>query len=146
MADNNWVIVSADVAEVQKALEGTTKSITSIQRQTLGIIARGTVKAIKAGIAESTTKRTGELLKCYAYRVRKDGSKANVYPRGSSGAKIFPKVFIQNFGHEGPTKTKKDWRVMPKGFVEKGEQYAESGGYNQDIQKMIDRELAKVWS
>ena len=42
------------VAEAQKALAGTNKSLKSIQKQTVGIVARGAVKQIKAVIKATT--------------------------------------------------------------------------------------------
>ena len=145
MAQSNWISVEADVEEVQKALAGTSKSLSSIQRQTIGIIARGTVKAIKQGIRENHLKKTGALLKCYGYRIKKDGSQGSVYPRGSSGSSIFPEAFIQNYGHEGPTKKAPSWSVAPKAFVQKGEAYAQNGSYMNELQAMVDKNLSKYW-
>ncbi len=142
---SNWISVSADVEEVQKALAGTAKSLTSIQRQTIAVIARGTVKAIKQGIKETTGRHTGELLKCYGYRIRRDGSRGTVYPRGTSGSKIFPKAFVQNYGHEGKTKKAQNWSVAPKCFIQKGEQYASGSAYMPELQNLVDKTLSKYW-
>mgnify|MGYP007069885041 CR=1 FL=1 len=145
MAESQWISVTASVEEVQKALAGTSKSLNSIQRQTIAVIARGTVKAIKQGIKESVGKRTGELLKCYGYRIRRDGSRGSVYPRGSSGASIFPKAFIQNYGHEGPTARASSWKILPKAFIQKGEKYASGSDYMRELQSLVDKNLKKYW-
>lgn len=133
--------VSADISKAQKALSETDKSLSSIQRKTLSIIGRGTVKAIKGGIRTSLKKRTGELLKAYRYKTRKNGT-ATVYPNGENGSTIFPKAYVQNYGYEG--KTKRAWN-KPHNFVQKGEQYANSNSYMNEVEKMIDKELKKYW-
>lgn len=143
MAD--WIVVEADVEEVKKALSGTAKSLTTIQRQTIAVMAKGAVKAIKAGINSSTTKRTGELLKCYGYRIKKDGSSGSVYPRGVSGSHIFPKVFVQNYGHTGETKKAKSWTVKPKGFIQRGQDYLRQGSYSEELNNLVEKELKKYW-
>ena len=56
------ISVEADIAEVQEALSGTSKSLAAIERKTLSIIAKGTVKAVKGGIRQTLKSRTGELL------------------------------------------------------------------------------------
>lgn len=145
MAESNWISVEADVKEVQQALSETNKSLTSIQRQSIAVIAKGTVKAIKQGIRENVGKRSGELLKCYGYRVKRDGSSGSVYPRGKSGSAIFPKAFIQNYGHTGATKRAQEWTVAPKAFIQKGERYIESASYTQELQRLVDKNLAKYW-
>ena len=148
MAESKWIVVEAEVAEVQQALEQTSKSFTSIQRQALGIIARSGVKTIRQAIRQSIENRvrsTGELQKSYAYRVKKDGSEANIYPRGLSGAKIFPKAYVQNYGYSGPTARAANWSIKPKGFVEKTENLLESGNFEADLHKMVDGVLSRYW-
>lgn len=132
--------VEADVSRAQAALSGTSKRLVSISRQTLGIIARGTVKTIKAEVRALTTKRTGELLKAYRYKVKKDGSVANVFPKALSGKDtIFPKAMALSYGTN-------DGKLKALGFVQSGEKYAESGAYQSEIEKMIQKELNKYWS
>ena len=50
-----------------------------------------------------------------------------------------------SYGHEGPTKRAKSWHIAPRGFVQAGQQSAESGNYMDDVQKYIDKELEKYW-
>ena len=145
---NQIINASVDIEEVQQALAGTSKSLNSIQKSVLRIAAKGTAKRIKAAINTSDLqKRTGELLKAYVYKVKKDGSQANVFPKALTGKDrtILPKAMTLSYGHDGPTKRAKSWYIAPRGFVQAGQQYAESGSYMDDVQKMIDKELEKYW-
>ena len=144
----NWIVVEAEVSAVQKALEGTSKSITSIQKQALGIIARKGVKDIRQRIRESIIHKdrsTKELQKAYAFRVKKDGSEANIYPKGTSGSKIFPKAYINNYGYSGATSRAKEWNVAPKAFVQQTENFLDSTSFDAELSKMIDKTLSKYW-
>ena len=145
---NQIISAQVDIEEVQQALSGTSKSLKSIQKSVLRIAAKGTAKQIKAAINTiDLQKRTGELSKAYVYKVKKDGSEANVYPKAltAKDRTIFPKAMTLSYGHEGPTKRAKSWHIAPRGFVQAGQQYAESGSYMNDVQKMIDKELEKYW-
>lgn len=145
---NQIISAQVDIEEVQQALSGTSKSLKSIQKSVLRIAAKGTAKQIKAAINTSDLqKRTGELSKAYVYKVKKDGSEANVYPKAltAKDRTLFPKAMTLSYGHEGPTKRAKSWHIAPRGFVQAGQQYAESGSYMNDVQKMIDKELEKYW-
>lgn len=145
---NQIINAHVEIEEVQKALAGTSKSLMSIQKSVLRIAAKGTAKQIKAAISTSDLhKRTGELAKAYVYKVKKDGSEANVFPKAltSKDRTIFPKAMTLSYGHEGPTKRAKAWHIAPRGFVQSGQQYAESGSYMDNVQKMIDKELEKYW-
>lgn len=148
MAGGGLQIV-ADVSSVQEALAGTSKSLKAIERKTLRIAAKATARRVKALIAASGLgTRTGELKKAYAYKVKKSGSEAVVFPRALGGGKsdtIFPKAMTLSYGHEGETKRAKSWRIAPRGFVQGGRQYAESGGYMAEVQAMVDKELEKYW-
>ena len=138
--------VAIDVKEVEKALSGTRKSLPSIQRKTLSTIARGAIKQIKAVIKSGTHRRTGELLKAYRYKIKKDGT-ATIYPKAvNNDARIFPKASVQSFGHNGATKRAKNFPIKAVGFIQAGNQYIESGAYVPEINKMIDKELTKYWS
>lgn len=148
MAKSNWIVVEAEVAEVQKALEGTSKSLTSIQKQALGIIARQGVKTIRQKIRqtiEHKSRSTGELQKAYAFRVKKDASEANIFPKGVAGSKIFPKAYVQNYGYSGPTARAKEWNVKPKGFIEQTENFLDTSNFEEELGKMIDKVLSKYW-
>jgi hypothetical protein len=92
--------------------------------------------------------RTGELRKAYTYKLKRDGTEANVYPRAltSGDRTIFPKAMTLSYGHNGPTKRFRNWRIAPRGFVQRGQQFAENGGYMDEVQKLIDKELEKYWS
>lgn len=132
--------VEVDVSKAKQALSGTSKSLVSISRQSLGIIARGTVTVLKKEIRATTGRITGELLKAYRYKVSKDGSKANVFPKALNGERtIFPKVMALSYGRKKDT-------LKPRGFVQKGEEYVDKGRYEDELQKMIDRELDKYWN
>ena len=135
------IAIDADVSKAQRALQGTSKSLKSIERKTLSIASRGTVKAIKIAIRGVLKRRTGELLKCYGYKVHKDGV-ANVFPKGKTGSKVFPKAYTLNYGYKG--KTKRAWN-KPHSFIEKGEAFAASGAYMPEVEKMISKELEKYW-
>ena len=146
MADNPVINVTPDFKEVEKALSGTTKSLPSIQRKTLSTIARGAVKQIKAVIRSGTHRRTGELLKAYRYKVKKDGT-ATIYPKAiNSGDKIFPKSSVLSYGHSGPTKRDRNFPIKAVGFIQAGNSYIESGAYIPEVNKMIDKTLQKYWS
>ena len=134
-----FLSVEADVHGAQKALEGTKKSLKSVRVGVLRIVARGAVKAIKSGIrASGIQRRTGELLKCYHYKVKKNGSEVNIFPKANGGSRIFPKVYVLNYGLPGT-------RHRPYSFIEKGEKYAEENSYDNEINKFIQNELKKYW-
>ena len=138
-----------DVSAVQDALSETSKSLKAIQRQTLRVVARVTAKTVRAAIISSDLHvRTGELRKAYTYKLKRDGSEANVYPRALTNGDrtIFPKAMTLSYGHQGPTKRFRNWRIAPRGFVQRGQQYAENGDYMDEVQKLIDKELEKYWS
>ena len=138
-----------DVSAVQDALSETSKSLKSIQRSTLRVVARATAKTVRAAIITSDLHvRTGELRKAYTYKLKRDGTEANVYPRAltSGDRTIFPKAMTLSYGHQGPTKRFRNWRIAPRGFVQRGQQYAENGDYMDEVQKLIDKELEKYWS
>lgn len=138
-----------DVSAVQDALSETSKSLKSIQRSTLRVVARATAKTVRAAIITSDLHvRTGELRKAYTYKLKRDGTEANVYPRAltSGDRTIFPKAMTLSYGHNGPTKRFRNWRIAPRGFVQRGQQYAENGDYMDEVQKLIDKELEKYWS
>lgn len=143
------VATEVDVSAVQDALSETTKSLKSISKATLRVVAKATAKTVRAAIISSDLHvRTGELRKAYTYKVKRDGSEANVYPRALTNGDrtIFPKAMTLSYGHNGPTKRARDWRIAPRGFVQRGQQFAENGGYMDEVQALIDKELEKYWS
>jgi len=143
------IVSEVDVSAVQDALSETSKSLKAIQRDTLRVVARATAKTVRAAIISSDLHvRTGELRKAYTYKLKRDGSEANVYPRALTNGDrtIFPKAMTLSYGHQGPTKRARNWRIVPRGFVQRGQQYAENGDYMDEVQKLIDKELNKYWS
>lgn len=148
MAKSQWIVVDAEIEEVQRALAETSKSFTSIQKQALGIIARQGVKTVRMNIRKTIKNRsrsTGELQKAYSFRVKKDGSEANIYPKGTAGSKVFPKAYVQNYGYSGSTARAKEWNIMPKGFIESTENFLDSNNFEPELDKMVNKVLAKYW-
>lgn len=135
-----FISVEADIKNAQNALSGTKKSLKAISKKALGVIGRGTVKAIKTAIKGSgLKKRTGELLKSYRQKVKKDGSSMTVFPKALNGEKsIFPKIMALSYGSE-----KRNLKAL--GFVQKGSEYVEKGNYSEEIDKMVKKELEKYW-
>ena len=143
------IVTEVDIAPVQEALSETTKSLKSIQRSTLRVVASATAKTVRAAIISSDLHvRTGELRKAYTYKLKRNGTEANIYPRALTNGDrtIFPKAMTLSYGHDGPTKRARNWKIVPRGFVQRGQQYAESGDYYPEVQKLIDKELEKYWS
>lgn len=148
MASGQLIQTQVDIEEVEKALAGTSKSLKAIRKSVLRIAAKETAKRVKAAISASDLqRRTGELAKAYVYKVKKDGSEANVFPKALTrkDETIFPKAMTLSYGHDGPTKRSAFWHIAPRGFVQSGQQYAESGAYMTEVQKMVDKELEKYW-
>lgn len=148
MAKSQWIVVDAEIEEVQRALAETSKSFTSIQKQALGIIARQGVKTVRMNIRKTIKNRsrsTGELQKAYSFRVKKDGSEVNIYPKGIAGSKVFPKAYVQNYGYSGSTARAKEWNIMPKGFIESTENFLDSNNFQPELDKMVNKVLAKYW-
>lgn len=133
------ISIESNIKEVQKSLEQTGKSLKTIQKGVLRIVGKGTVKAIKEDIKLKTTKRTGELLKAYTYKLNRKGEMKVQLNYKKNGDKIFPKVYTLNYGKEG-----KNWQ--PRYFVQTGMRYAENGNYNKEIENYIEKELTKYWT
>lgn len=140
----NAIDIQVDTEEVQQALAGTSRSIDQIEKKTLNIIAKGTLKAVKNAYkatlkpkSEITYERTGALLKAFKKSV-KDGV-ANVYPRAVSNGSNWAMgiACILNYGAKNG--------IKPRGFIQVGEKYAESGGYMDDVNAMVNKELDKYW-
>ncbi len=146
MAKSEFISVEAYVDGAVEALSGTSRSLKSISKKTLGIIARGSVKAIKQAIRNSNLERgTGELLKAYRYKIKKDGSEANVFPMAlNSGSTIFPKAMTLSYGHSGATKRAKEWDIKPRCFVQAGQKEAEKD-WSAEISALVSKELEKYW-
>jgi len=149
MATGQLITAQIDVSPVQEALAETSKSLKSIQRATLRVVARATAGKVRAAIIQSDLHvRTGELRKAYTYKLKRSGNEAIVFPRAltSGDRTIFPKAMTLSYGHNGPTKRFRNWRITPRGFVQRGQEYAENGNYMDEVQKLIDKELEKYWS
>lgn len=141
-----FISVEAYVDGAVDALSGTSKSLRSISRQALRIVARGSVRAIKAVLRGSDLeKRSGELLKAYRFKVKKDGSEANVFPKAlNSDSTIFPKAMTLSYGHFGATKRSASWNIRPRCFVQAGNKEAEKD-WSGEISEMVSKELKKYW-
>lgn len=138
--------IEAEIDQVEQALSGTSKSFETIRRQAVGIIAKGAVTKIKAVIQSTTAKRSGELIKAYRYKVRRDGSQANVFPKAlNSDSTIFPKAMTLSYGHDGKTKRAANWHIKALGFVQSGKAWVDSGAYMPELENMVDKELNKYW-
>ena len=134
-----FINVTADVEAVQDALSGTSKGLSNVQKRVLGTIAAGARKKINAAIRQTTKRRTGELLKAYRYKVRKDASQANLYPRKQNKkSQIFPKAYTLNYGLSGT-------KFKARGFIQKGEAYAQGTEWEKDVNKYVQNELDKYW-
>lgn len=142
---SNFINIQTDISYAQKALSGTSKSLVSIKNQVLGIVGKYAVNAVKKAIRTSgLQKRTGELQKAYMRKLNKKKGEENVYPVSLDRKKaIFSKAQSLSYGAKSK-KTK--WVLSGKGFVQKGWNEVENGNYSAEIEKMIQKELAKYWS
>lgn len=144
MAKNNFLTVTADISEAQKALAGTSKSLTNIRNGVLRIAGSYALKKVKEAIRGSgLKKRTGELNKAYIRKVNTRKGEVNLYPVSLNDRKktIFSKAQALSYGaHKG------NWRLTGKGFVQKGWSAVEWDGYQAEVEKYIDKELKKYWS
>lgn len=146
MAGSNFIDVSVDISRAQKALSGTSKSLVSIRNQVLGIVGKHAVKAVRQAIRTSgLKKRTGELLKSYVRKLNRRRGEENVYPVSLNDRKktIFSKAQALSYGARNAKKPK--WKLAGRGFAQKGWEAVEKGGYQAEIEKMIDKELKKYW-
>lgn len=134
-----FISAEMQVSAAAEALEGTAAGLPKIQRKVLQAAAKGTRQKIVAGIRRTTKRRTGELLKAYRYKLRKDGSQVNIFPRkATKDSRIFPKAYTLNYGVPG-----KGWKA--RGFVEEGERYAESNEWMAQVDKAVQKELDSYW-
>ena len=132
--------LAVNIDEVEKGLETIQANLVKVRRKTLQVVAQGTRKALNAAIRFKTKRRTGELLKAYRYKVRKDASQVSIFPKGlTAKSKIFPKVYALNYGSEKRN-------IKPRSFIQAGELYAQEGEYMRDVEKkVIEKELLKYW-
>ncbi len=140
----NFISLQTDVTQAQSALENTAKNVNSIALSTLRIVAKDSVKVIKATIRSSGLKRrSGELLKCYSYKKsKKDANTLVIYPKALNGeASVFPKVMALSYGSDKRANRK----LKAFGFVQSGQKAIENGSYKTQIEQMIDKELHKYW-
>ncbi len=140
----NFIDVSADFKEVQKALEETAKTEKAINIKALRIVAKGSVTAIKQSIRScGVGKYTGELLKCYGYKKSKRNANTFViYPEALNGEEtIFPKVMALSYGSD----KRPNRKLKAFGFVQAGQRAAENKDWSAQMQEMIDKELQKYW-
>lgn len=140
----NSINITADIRGAQDALSGTAKSLPAIQKKVLNIVAKTTLKAVKTTYKATLVpqsqihyQRTGELLRAFKKSVK--GSNANVFPRAVSGGKNWAMgiACILNYGAKNG--------IKPRGFIQAGEAFAESGAYMNEVEKMVENELNKYW-
>lgn len=161
MSEKPFISIRADIEDVQERLSETSKSLKSIRRQTVGIAARTTVRQIKTVIRATTKRHTGELLKTYGYKVKKDGTTAGIFPKtvSSNNHLILAKIATLSYGNDISASRRK-WlqvngagyfarpktvHIDPRGFVQSGETFAGKGAYMAEVEKMIQKELDKLW-
>lgn len=157
--------IQLDTKGVVQSLTQTGKGIKSIQKQTVGIIAKGYVKEIKRQItATGIKKRTGELGKAYRYKVK--GDTATIYPASQANGKqakslIVAKTGSLNYGTtinvrkgrkflqvNGGKYFARPKRVSIRGrdFLGRAENlYINNERYTQDVEKMVEKQLKKYW-
>lgn len=162
MSEKPFISIRADIEDVQERLSQTSKSLKSIRRQTVGIAARTTVKQIKTVIRATTKRHTGELLKTYGYKVKKDGTSAGIFPKtvSTNNHLILAKIASLSYGNDisinrrkwlqvngkGYFARPKTVHIDPRGFVQSGETFAGTGAYMAEVEKMIQKELDKLWN
>ena len=131
--------VELDVRKAQESLYNTRLSLESVRKKTLSVIGKTVVTAIRQGITAETVKRTGELRKSYTAKVSKKGTSVTVLPRALNGEpSVFPKVMALSYGSEKR-------HIKALGFVQRGAEKIDSGGWDAEIEKMIEKELKKYW-
>lgn len=156
--------VSIATKGVEQALAQTGKGVKSIQKQTVGIIAKGYVKEIKRQItATGIKKRSGELYKAYRYKVK--GDTAKIYPKAQESGKkannlLLAKVSTLNYGNTINVRNGRKFlqisgkyyarpkrvTIKARNFLQKAEQiYIGGGRYTEDVEKMVDKQLSKYW-
>lgn len=140
---SDFINISVDVEEAQEALSGTSKSLKSIQKNVLRVIAKGSLKAVKSALQSSNLdlSHTGELKSAYRYKIKKDGTQANIFPVGKNGKNIFSKAQALSFGRGANTK---HGELIGRGFVQAGIRNAE-GDHSKEVQEIINKELQKYW-
>jgi len=140
---SDFINISVDVENAQKALSGTYKSLKSIQKSVLRVVAKSSLNAVKSALRSSDLDlaHSGELKSAYRYKIKKDGSEANLFPVGKNGKNIFSKAQALSFGRGANTK---HGSLIGRGFVQAGQANAESD-HSKEIQALIEKELEKYW-
>lgn len=143
-------IIQAEMKDVQEALNKTTLSIPSMNRKFLAVIGKKTAETVKTGIKQTYSppskyyKRTGALLRSWTFHAKKDGSQVSVFPRviaTNNNKNRQWAVGLSSILSYGTA----DGRIKPRAFIQRGENYASSGAYMQEVQKIVDKELEKYW-
>lgn len=162
--------INGDFERVSKALSGTTKSITSIQKGILSIIGRGTRSEIKK--ITKSIKGNGliagrypySISSAFTYKVKADGSKVSVFPKKIEKNRpndlTIPVISTLNYGKNISVRngrkylvfqTADGWkkcksvRIPGHHFIEAGKQYAGSAKYMNEVEKYVQKELDKYW-
>lgn len=154
MAEERLIVSwKLDLKPTIRALDKTTKSIESIENQTLGIIGRTTARVVTQAMRESLPKRSKLNLKNkheslrkqgFTYKVKKGKGEVNIYPKTLNyGSDIFPQASVLSFGHFGATQRARSFTINPHYFVQSGDKYIEMGLYQSEVDKMIEKTLIK---
>lgn len=145
--------IKADFSDVQEALSKTSMNMKSISKKVLVQIGKKTTSVVKRQIRNTYSPpskyyvRTGELVKSWGYFADKSGYMVKIYPRvvySSNHEKRKNRQWAMGLSSILSYGTK-DGRIKPRSFIQSGEQYAESGAYLPEVQKIIDKELSKYW-
>lgn len=137
--------IKVDVEPVQKALAETSLNIKSISLKALRVAAQSTANVITQTIRATVPRRSGELAKGFRYKRKSGKIEYNVFPK-STEPNIFEKSAVLSYGYNGATARAKSWTVKPYNFVQTGRSWADSGNYEEEMQKATNKELDKYWS
>lgn len=134
--------IDVNAKRVQEALKGTRLSMKTIGKKTFRVIGQGVRQAINKSIRQTTTKRTGALLKAYKYYPTSAGGIVRVDKNIPNGDDMFRKIYALNYGYSGPVGRA---RNRPHSFIERGEEYLASGQWVGKLDKMVEKEIKKYW-
>lgn len=161
--------VTADINAVADALKQTSKQMPQITNSVMRIIGKGASKEVNRTLKGVIKGRKGKIGRGYDYQVwnsytygKPRGGHVAVFPKPMQNSRGLEVAVMQTLnagatitprrGHkylhikgDGFYALSKSIRIEGKHFVERGENYAEHGDYQIDIDKMIDKELKKFW-
>jgi len=148
--------VRAEIDEVQKALEGTAKSIASIEKKSLTEISKDVVKKENEAFNAADFYHGKALLAHkYEYNLKsifkkgkvKNGE-VNIFPKryeqGRGNDIIIPVLVSLNYGRTYKVR-KSSHTIKGRHFIEQAENYLEGNSFEQTLQKIVDTEMNKYW-